>query len=447
MPYLLLAIFVLVTAIPWFRGTSPKILHPLNVYVIMQIALIVPGVLIALNDVRTMDARVVNSVGGDFNSAMSWALLMLIVLNACVYVAFYFWRARQQVIPRDAEPLAEQPYDSYVYLAGAVGIMLVMFIAKAWFAGGADYLLSNLSNRVELLRGAGPFAIVEQGSRLLACFLALRMALLRKTPLAWMILAGVAGLSFILGGIFGSRKSALDILVLLGMGMSFYSARFFLASPRNIVALAAAYVALVLLLFVGLIYRNSDAQVDFAYVLQSSWFDIKTMLTVESYIETYYFVANYFDPNNYYYWSILGDLKTMFVPSSMVPDKAITDDGIYIKHAVKGIMLPPQTPVQLVVLDSMPPETMGAAYMNGGPLVVPVYGLILGSVFAFFIRQAEKHPNGPLWFILTVYVFTTFELSNLRLAQLITLSVSLLIVRMALKPLEAAALPRLRGAY
>lgn len=445
MLYLTLILYILVTATPWFRGTSPKILHPVNVFVIMQLALVVPGTLVAITDPEAMDPRIINAVG-DFEGAMAWTLLLFTLLNACIYAAFYFWRARQPAPTHDHAPLIEQTFDSYAYVGVLIGFMVISFLLKAWVSGGFDYVLTNLSGRAELQRGAGPFAVVEQVSRLLVCFVAVRVALLRKTGLAWLVLAGVVVTSFIIGGVFGSRKSALEGLMVVGITASFYTPRFFVASPRNVIAVAAAYVVIVFLLFLGLLYRNSDAQIEFDYVLQTSWDDIKLVLISTSYMDTYYFITNFYDSANYYYWTLLGDLKTVMLPSSLFPEKAITDDGVYIKYAIQGLTLPAQTPVSLIVADSMPPETLGSAYINGGPFAVPFYGLVLGSVFAFFLRRAEQFPNSPMWMLLMFWVFTTFELSNLRLTQLAMLIISLLIVRTVLKPLEVAAMPRLQHA-
>jgi len=438
MAYVLLLLFILVTAIPWFVRTSPKILHPLNVFVIMQLFLIVPGVLVALTDVSAVFWPIVNAVGKEMNAAISWTLFMLTILNLCVYAGYYYWRSRQPAATHDYARLRIQKFDNYISVGVLMGLMLVSFMMKAWYVGGLEFFLDNLANRVELQRGVGPFLIVEQSARLLGVYIATRIALLRQTPIAWTTLAAIIFISFVVGGLFGARKHALDIIVLVAMTVSFYRPRFLLATPRNIMVLLAGYLVILVILFVGLLYRNSDAQIDLSYILSASLHDIKVMLVTNSYIETYTFITNVYDAGNYYFWSLLGDLKTSLLPVTVFPDKAIGDDGIYVKYAVEGIFLEAQTPVWWVVVDSLPPETLGGAYMNGGPFAVPVYGLVLGIIFAFFLGRAERFPNSPMWVILTFWVFTTFELSNLRLGQLATLALALLAVRLTLKPIEAA---------
>ena len=174
-------------------------------------------------------------------------------------------------------------------------------------------------------------------------------------------------------------KSAIDTLVLVAITVAFYRGRFFLALPHNIFAVLAGYLVILILLFVGLFYRNSDAQLDLASVFAASSFDIKEMLATNSYIMTYTFISNVYDATTYYYWSLLGDLKTSLLPSSLFPDKAVGDDGVYVRYAVQGMFLDTGRPSWSVIADSMPPETMGSAYMNGGPFVVPFYGIAAGK--------------------------------------------------------------------
>jgi hypothetical protein len=73
----------------------------------------------------------------------------------------------------------------------------------------------------------------------------------------------------------------------------------------------------------------------------------------------------------------------------------------------------------MITHNSFPPETLGTAYMNGGPWLVAPFGLLLGAIFAKGSGLIARHPNSP--FVIAIYLnlFLNFEISNLRIAQLV----------------------------
>ena len=78
---------------------------------------------------------------------------------------------------------------------------------------GARYAGDPYAGEVAYVDHAlGPFLIVEQACRMLGVFIATRVALIRQTPIAWANFAFIVALSFIVGGLFGARKHALDAI-------------------------------------------------------------------------------------------------------------------------------------------------------------------------------------------------------------------------------------------
>ena len=59
--------------------------------------------------------------------------------------------------------------------------------------------------------------------------------------------------------------------MLVGMTISFYHSRFFPSLAENVAFVVMGYVIILALLFVGLVYRSSDAELDWGYVLETSW--------------------------------------------------------------------------------------------------------------------------------------------------------------------------------
>jgi len=60
--------------------------------------------------------------------------------------------------------------------------------------------------------------------------------------------------------------------------------------------------------------------------------------------------------------------------------------------------------------------------MNGGAFLVGMFGLMLGTVFGHAQRLIERLPNSPLAIAVYLNIFLNFEISNLRIVQLIALA-------------------------
>lgn len=422
MTTVLVLLFIIVTAIPWIARTSSNMFHPLNVFVAMQLILIVPGLILVALDPSVLDPQVANVVVGEFYPALNWTVMLMTALNLAVYAGFYLVHPKARLAAANRFPLIDRPTDSYVFIAFLLVLIILVFMVKVDRGGGFEFMLSNTRRRVELQRGLGGFDLVENAARWLLIITSVRLALLRPTYKSKLALAGVFLFCFVEAGIFGSRKAALDLFVLGIMTAALYRRDWFEISARNLLIAAALYLSVLAYLYVALLYRNSETGTDFVGAISASWFDFKSLLLSISYVDTYYFITNFYTKSTYYYGALFGDLKTGLLPSAMFPDKAIVDDGVYVKYALQGMVLAPQTPVSQIYADSLPPETLGGAYMNAGPLLVPVYGLLLGAFLGGILKIAERRPNALFWIAMLVFSFTTFELSNLRIISFVTLA-------------------------
>ncbi len=145
-----------------------------------------------------------------------------------------------------------------------------------------------------------------------------------------------------------------------------------------------------------------------------------------SYLDTYVFVVEFFNINNFYYGATFKDLLYAFVPSAYLPLKPPVDDGLYIRAAALGGYLEPGTPaVTLRGLASWPGETFGTAYMNGGIPMVVIFGFIQGAAFSAAYLFFQKNPSSTFRLVLMMSIFINFKVSNLRIANLIALIVCL----------------------
>ena len=417
-----LAFLLLVVLLaPLLFGREKRMLLGINIYCTINAILIVPGLLALHARPEALHADIYMSVPTDV-PAFAWTIAMIALLNVGVYTA-YFAVGRRKIPAATAAPIDLLPYETTFAVGLLVMLSFAIFLQKLAAFGGLSAMSDTVQDRVALQAGFGPANFLASAAAVLAMIIAVRRALVLRTPAGFAVLAAVALICAAMFSLFGGRKESIQLAAMTLAVISLYSPRFMRLGLKTLLALAGAYAVMFLYFVAIFIYRNwSGGDLSVAALADrvvEAFDGYQQFLILLSYSDTYLFVTNFFDQANYYLGSTFADLFTAFVPSGLMPDKPPVDDGVFVRAATAGYLLEPGTPAHLITHNSFPPETLGTAYMNGGPWLVAPFGLLLGAVFGKTSQLIARHPNSPMAIALYLSVFLNFEISNLRITQLI----------------------------
>lgn len=413
---------------PILLGRDKRLFVGLNLYCFLNAILIVPGILALLIEPELLNPDVYLSVSPT-GAAMAWTIAMIGMMSLMVFVGYYCVTRQRRPVPADAPAVPQvrlHPYESNLAIALLMALSFAVFLQKLALFGGFAGILGAVQNRVALQAGLGPINFLASAATVLATILATRRAIVNRNTRSWAILAIVGGSAMLMSSLFGGRKDSMQLAIMILAVLSLYNARFLRLNGRTLILLGAAYGAALLYFMTVLIYRsglgNDWSLGNFAAQLALAFDGYGQFLLSLSYFDTYLFVTNFFDAANYYHGATFRDLLTSFAPSGLLPDKPPVDDGMFVRAATLGYMLQPGTPAYLIDHNSFPPETLGAAYMNGGAFLVGLFGLLLGFVLGYAQRLIVRLPNSPWVIALYLNAFLNFEISNLRIVQMIALA-------------------------
>lgn len=423
---ILTGILLLVLLAPILLGRDKRLFHGLNLYCFLNAVLIVPGVVVLIANPDLLNPDIHFAVPPQA-PAIAWTIAMIVLLNLMVY-AGYYWATRGRIAGKATlvRPVALHGYESNLAIALLMGLAFAVFLQKLSVFGGLAGVLSSVQNRVALQAGLGPINFLASAATILATVIATRRAAAERNAIAYGVLLVVALAAAVMFSMFGGRKDSIQLAVMILVVLSLYSADFLRFRPRTVIMVAGAY-GLALLYFISILVYRSGLGTDlslgnFVDQMALSFDGYQDFLLSLSYFDTYFFITNFFDASNFYHGATFGDLLTAFVPSGLMPDKPPVDDGMFVRAATLGYILQPGTPGYLIEHNSFPPETLGAAYMNGGAFLVGVFGLLLGAILGRVQKLIQRLPNSPFVVALYLNVFINFEISNLRIVQLIALS-------------------------
>lgn len=435
---LLAGLLLLVMVAPILIGRDKRLFYGLNLYCFLNAILIIPGILVVAGSPELLNPDIYFAVRPT-TGAIAWTMLMLGLLNVMVFAGFCLVVRREGGERAAAGALRLQPYETNLAIALLMSLAFAIFLQKLSLFGGLAGIASTVQNRVALQTGLGPVNFLASAATILATIIAVRRTIAEPSATGHAVLVVVALASMVMFSLFGGRKDSIQLAVMILAIISIYRPGFLNFNLRTLVAVAAAYLAALLYFVTILVYRSGlggDLSMGgFIDQLASSFDSYQEFLISLSYADTYFFVTNFFDASTSYNGATFHDLLTAFVPSGLMPDKPAVDDGMFVRAATLGYLLQPGTPAYLVNHNSFPPETLGTAYMNGGAWLVAPFGLLLGAVLGKAQQLIGRFPASP--FVIAVYlnIFLNFEISNLRITQLIAQSGFVLLLIVALRGL------------
>ncbi|MES0169672.1 hypothetical protein NKJ87_27440 [Mesorhizobium sp. M0027] len=436
--YLAIFMFTLCNAVPFVVERSKQIFQPIKLYACVQVLIMVPAMIIVSNYPEYIQPSVFSVVASDFQASLTWTIFCYALMNLTIYTAYYSSVGgfnSLESLRRSRVHLTEfESIGSVIFLL-AVGTLA--FYAKIKASGGLEFLMSNVSRRVELQSGLGPLNFIISSSYLLANVAATRRVATKGDVISGLLLFSAFITGAATSSLFGGRKDTLQLLLTIIMVASLSNPKFMRFNIKNILVLSVLYASVILYYFAVLIYRNANSldglTENFQNLVSMTLDSYSSLIISLSYIDTYLFATNFFKWDNFYLGRTFIDLTTAFLPSSLYEFKPPVDDGLYIRAATLGYLLEPGTPAADIVHNSWPGETLGTGYMNAGLAGVLISGWFVGYLLAKGYAYSMKNPDSIVGIVIVCNLFLNFEMSNLRIVNLISSVIGAILVLLLYK--------------
>lgn len=297
-------------------------------------------------------------------------------------------------------------------------VTLVVFGSIAWTArvnaaGGMQFLLSNIRDRVDLQSGTAILSSLFECSFLLAIAIS-SMTIKNHRPALFTVITIFVIFSF-MSSVFGGRKP-----VVLALAISFIFWSFYRGVPKR----AWLKIALILMLvplysiFI-LLFRSGDynsASIIFDHMISDMAKLTTSAISEVSYIHIYAFIFDVFSIDEYWLGASWGDIWLRLMSTDRLYSPPV-DEGIYIRSLWQGLPVTPPTPYVYLFPSAWPPETIGVGYANFGLIGLIVLMFFKGYISATFYKSATLDPSRIN--LVTIYAYMTlmFQFSNLRIVQ------------------------------
>lgn len=302
------------------------------------------------------------------------------------------------------------------YVMGVIGFLLIM--SKV---GGILFFFSNLQYRRSLVEDLDFENMLLSVLNYAPLLIIYSKSLMRKNiGVLDVIMIVVAGLMTGLGG----RKALLMIVIgsafIYNFTVKEINIKKFL-TPKYIVGFFCLFI---FFSFYSKLRKEGAAEelllnpTEFFVENQSE--GIVSALTGESYVPFFVGVVNHFENHDYWYGRSFSGLLTAFIPSSFYPAKPAVDDGMYLYSIAQGRGdINPPMPAKSLDYTSWPLETFGSMYANFGPLGVLLGMLIVGLVIGWFYNKMVTSNYDFFYIAMYIQVLFTFEMSTLRIVQVL----------------------------
>ncbi|MBI5995331.1 O-antigen polymerase [Clostridium perfringens] len=317
------------------------------------------------------------------------------------------------------------------------GIGFCAFILIMKKVGGFYYFITHLNYRTFMTRNLDILTLIlsfmHYGILLIVYSLKDNN---KKISVGLIFFSIITGLMCGLGG----RKTVLlvliEVFVIYNYTVKPISFNFFLKGKYVIL-----FFSMWLLFFVMVSFRVPGAFEEFLEqpirFLEANNIGILDMIRKESYVPFYMAVIYYFKNHNLWFGASFKGLLTAIIPSSLYPEKAPVDDGMYLysiclgKNNIRPIM-----PVYELDGSSLPLETFGSMYANFGVIGVLIGMLIVGCVIGYFYRKIRKTNERLFYLVMYTQVLVGFELSTLRIFQIFQIMIILYLVELMGRKME-----------
>ncbi|MGE7647251.1 O-antigen polymerase [Peribacillus frigoritolerans] len=298
-----------------------------------------------------------------------------------------------------------------------------LFLSKI---GGLNYLLNNLEYRTFII--AGNNYLTSLFSCLFIALAILIYSLREKKSITKILL--VITLSIVIILVFssmGGRTSTVYLMLLIVLVFHYGVKRI-----RKIPLRAVFIVLLMVIYFIAIpLIRTPGSFEYYSNNINQLGKDVREnfeiIFTQTSYVDHYLLIVNYFDIDNIWLGSSYVDLLTAPIPSTLIPNKAPVDDGVYLRTIAEGRDVRPSMPYEELFKSSWPPETLGIMYMNFWIPGVIIGMYLLGIIYKVFYNYMVFSKYSIFSILIYSNVIYSFHLSNLRIVQTLT-EITLIII-------------------
>ncbi len=401
---------------------SGDLLHPLRLVSILGIVSTIPFLLAVAMDPETISRPTRTHPDlPDLTGGILWYCLLQGLGFLCL-LAGYLTPKR---LDRFRLPDLSRTASSKAVWSLAAIALLIGFGSYAYIlvqVGGLGVLMAKMQQRSELLAGNNyaVFGLNLVSVGVCAALLTNRFGVTRSRIA---IALALFALAFVMFGTLGGRLSSIRLTLLLLLTWH-YGVRRFVRMPR---ALTFGVLGIMVPFFLVMpLFRNPQGAALYIENPNRLLPDLQKQFTniakQTSYVETYVLVTNHFNASNVWLGGSYADLLYGPIPSSMLDGhKPPLDDGVYVRTLYDGDLRvhPGMDPGDLDK-SSMPPETLGAMYMNFWIPGVVVGMFLLGACYRYVYEAMMRNGRSLYTILLYGQALVMLQFSNLRIVQCLT---------------------------
>lgn len=295
-----------------------------------------------------------------------------------------------------------------------IALLLIAYLALMYqifqSTGGLANYLANIGARASLLAGSGIFFLFSSPASYMIIFLAiLSYAQSRRPtlPILLFLVIFLVGVESLLGG----RRQPVQMLIFAALAFAYFLPGYKLYSGRNLMLGIFAVV-----IFVGLLIVRLE---------KGESVDATEIILNLSHIDPYLFVLQHFGSHELWYGRSFLDLVQRLIPIYNLAAPSPIDEGVYIYNLFLGRPVSPPTPMEAMSWNSWPAGTFGNGYMNFGTAGVIGFFFIRGLLISVAYNISRKAGHRPAWLLIYLWMAFGFQVSNLKIAQLLMLLVGL----------------------
>ena len=252
--------------------------------------------------------------------------------------------------------------------------------------GGIMYILIHLQARKSLMEGFYYNEMIATTFLTLSVILIELYWLAKSTFRSKMLFFIVFIVAIMNSMVFGARKPALDLLLLVLMTYHFCGSKLSirgLFKPKSLLVIGILIMYMVMIPMLRLEKESKLIDNPKGWV-EAGLENISSISHEFSYMEGEMFVFEYFDNDNIWLGRPYANIFLQWIPRSLYPNKPPMDDGMYLVNMMYGQQVTPDMSPDDMMYDTSEPFTMeGALYANFGFLGLVFGGFIIGLLYQF----------------------------------------------------------------
>ena len=424
LPYVALIILILAHLMCWMLAGTRKIQHsPVKITTLLSGIHTIPHYIICVIDPEK--SILYASLGSDY---ITYFVQFGVLYSIALIVQTIFLMKVIKIKMPSAARLRlkdDYPYDKVVLilLGSYIAIVAVYFSS----IGGLLNYLSNFYQRVALREGMEIFDMFRPPLAYLT--LMFLVASYKSKPNSSLkVFFLILFFMVLLEAFFGGRRNPIQFLIFGYLGLLTVD------SGKRLISTSSVIVAtLVVTVFVGLYYFRSLASLQAgSSAVITSEIPALTYLLNLSYNDIYIFVMSHFSNHDFWYGSIYGDIFNKFASYLFGYDAPSPDEGVYIYNLYQGMSVKPPMLLDQMLHNSWPPRTFGNGYLNFGIAGVLILFSIKGALIGLMYKAMKTSENNPFFMYIYFYMVFSFQISNLKIFEFITILLVLAIILITL---------------